>query len=91
MTGALAARERGLLLDQRTQHGERRDDRVAGRVLVEAEQVAGILASKPPALLLHPLEHVAIADRRALEGNALARERLLEAEIAHQRADDAAS
>ncbi len=50
----------------------------------------GVLAAEQPAALVHLLEHVAVADLRASERDARARERLLEAEVAHQRADDAA-
>ena len=39
-------RERRLLLDQRAQHRERGDDRIAGRVLVEADQMCP--NSRPP-------------------------------------------
>ena len=39
---------------------------------------------------LQLLQHVAVADRGAIERDAFARQRLLEAEVGHQRADDAA-
>ena len=52
VTAAAASRQRLALLDQRAQHGERGDDRVAGRVLVEAEQMAGVLAAELPSLLV---------------------------------------
>src|SRR5207247_1540883 len=57
--------ERGLLLAQGAQHREGSDDRISGRVLVEAADVAGILASETPTLLLHSLQHVSIPDARA--------------------------
>ena len=41
-------------------------------------------------LLLQLLEHVPVADFRARQRDALARQRVLEAEVAHQRADDTA-
>ncbi len=82
--------QRGLLLAQRAHHRERSDDGVASRVLVQADDVAGILAAKHPAFLLHQFEHVAVAHRCARQRYAAAGERLLEAEVAHQRADDAA-
>ena len=50
VTAAAAAASVVLLLDQRAQHRQRRDDRVAGRVLVEADDVAGVLAAELPAL-----------------------------------------
>ena len=82
--------ERRVLFAQRAQHGERGDDGVARGVLVEADDVAGILAAEDPFFLLHQLEHVTVADRRARERDAAAVERLFEAEVAHLRADEAA-
>ena len=41
-------------------------------------------------LCLQLLQHVAVADRGALERDALPRQRLLETEVGHQRADDTA-
>src|SRR6185503_7231412 len=77
-------------LAQRANHRQRRDDRVASRVLVEADDVSGVLAAEQPTLVLHHFQHVAVAHGAALQRNAAAVERLLEAEVAHQRADDAA-
>ena len=50
----------------------------------------GILAADLPAPFPELFQHVAVADRGAVERDAFARQRLLEAEIRHQRADDAA-
>ena len=51
--------------------------------------MAGVLATQQPALFVEPLQHVAVAHGCALEGDALAPERLLQAEVGHQRADHA--
>jgi hypothetical protein len=84
-------RERGATVDQRAQHGERRDDRIAGRVLVEADEMPRALAAERPPALDHRLEDVAVADLGARERHPRARERLLDAEVRHHRADDAAA
>ena len=49
----------------------------------------GVFAAELPSLLVHPLQHVAVADRGALERDTRAGQCLLEAEVAHLRADDA--
>ena len=49
------------------QHLQRRDEAVAGRRIVGEDDVAGLLAADIVALLAHPLDHVAVADRGALE------------------------
>src|SRR5438105_5985300 len=59
-------------------------------MLVETDDVAGIFSAQVPALGDELLEHVSVADPDALENDAGAHEGVLEAEIAHQRADDAA-
>jgi hypothetical protein len=45
VTSAVACASVVLLLDQRAQDRERRDDAVARRVLVEADDVTGVLAA----------------------------------------------
>jgi hypothetical protein len=70
--------------------GERGDDRIARRVLVEAEDMAGVSPRRSASAFPQHLEHVAIADGGTVERDAFARKRLLETEIRHQRADDAA-
>ena len=80
-------RERAILLDQRAQHGERGHDGIAGRVLVEADEMPRVLAAKDPSALEHLLQHVAVTHLRTRKRNAERAERLLEAEVAHLRAD----
>ncbi len=65
---------------------------IASPVLCLSRQmhVARVLAAEQPAALGHLLQHVAVANLRALERDALTSQRLLEAQVAHQRADDAA-
>ena len=67
----------------------RRDEAVAGRRIVGQDHVAGLLAADVVALLDHALEHVAVADRGALQRQAEAGEMALEAEIRHDGRDDA--
>src|ERR1043165_7042712 len=43
-----------------------------------------------PSVRMHAFQYIAIADRRALQGDAFPRQSLLETEIAHEGADDAA-
>ena len=52
--------------------------------------MAGVLSAEDPALLRHLFQHVPVADGRSFERNAVQGERLLESEVAHQRADHAA-
>src|SRR5207244_1492794 len=73
--------ERRVLLAQRAQHGKRGDNRVPGGVLVEADDVARVLAAEDPTLLLHLFQHVAVTDGRALQRNAAPGQRLLEAGV----------
>src|SRR5438105_2637446 len=80
--------ERAARFANRVQHLQRRDDAVAGGVLVEADEMAGVLAAELPALFAHQFQHVAVADARAAEADAEARHRLLEREVGHQRAGD---
>src|SRR5579862_58026 len=82
--------ERRLLLDQRAKHRERCDRRIAGRVLVEADDMTGVLASELPALLDELLQYIAIADLRAQQSNPGLRQRLLQAQVAHERANHTA-
>ena len=77
------------LLAQRLQHLQRDDDAVAGGVLVQAEEVAGILAAQLPAALAQHFQHVAVADLGARERNVEPAERVLERQVGHQRADHA--
>ena len=88
-TPASRSAERPARADDRLEHHQRADDAVAGRVAVEREQVARALAAELPAALQQLLEHVAVADRGANDVDAAAAQRLLDAEVGHQRADDA--
>ena len=67
---------------------KRADQRIAGRRVIQAQQVAGGLAAERAAGLLQHLQHVAIADLGATELDALLRQRMLQAEVAHDGADD---
>src|SRR6185436_11769725 len=71
------------LLDQRAQNRERGDDRIAGRVLVETEDVPRVLAADLPAPFSQLLQHVAVADCGTIERDAFPRQRELEAEVRH--------
>ena len=69
---------------------ERGQDPVAGRRQGSQQHVARRLAAERGAGLVHQARHVAVADGRPAEGDALLRERRLEAEVGHDRPDDAA-
>ena len=56
--------------------------------MVAKNDVAGLLAADVAALLAHRLEHVAVADRRALQADAFLRQPPLKAEVGHDRRDD---
>jgi hypothetical protein len=66
------------------QAGERA---VAGGRVVQRDHVAGLLAAQREALLLHLLQHVAVADRRLDEVDALALHGQLEAQVGHHGGD----
>ena len=51
--------------------------------------MSGVLATEMPSLLVHPLQHVAIADRGTFEHDAGLLQRLFEPEVAHQRSHHA--
>src|SRR6185437_16094572 len=63
------------------------DDAVAGRGLVEADDVAGGLAAEDAAPLTQEAEHVAVADLGTLELDAALAKGDLEAEVGHHGAD----
>ena len=71
--GQLREAASGRLHDR--EHLQRADQPVAGRRLVEAQQVARGLAAEHAAVLAQHLQHVAVADRRATERDALLRAR----------------
>ncbi len=66
---------------------QRADEPVAGRRLVEAQQVAGRLAPQLPAGLLQHRQHVAVTDVGPPELDAGLRQRPLQPEVRHLRAD----
>src|SRR5208337_2930171 len=70
------------------EHLEGRDETVARRRIVGEDDVARLFAPDVVALLAHPLDDVAVSDRRALERKAEASQMLLEAEIGHHRRHD---
>src|SRR5512134_1871658 len=73
------------------QHLQRRDEPVAGRRSIEANDVTGSLAAEDAALALQHREHVAIADLGAQKLDTQAAQRELEPEVAHDRADHRAA
>src|SRR6185312_4643111 len=83
--GELGEGPSGLLHDG--EHLQSAHDAITGRGLVEAYDVAGGLAAEDAACLAQEAEHVAIADRRALEIDATLAQRHLQTEVAHHRAD----
>ena len=64
------------------------EDAVAGRAVVEHDDVAGLLAAERVPARAHLLEHVAVADRGLAHLDALALHRLEQAEVAHDRGDE---
>src|SRR5271170_8004357 len=62
---------------------------VAGRRIVRQDDMSGLLAPDVIAELPHPLEDIAIANRRALQSKSDAGEMALQRKIGHDRGDDA--
>ena len=57
-------------------------------MLIQTKNVAGVLATHAPFALLQELHHVTVADLRACKSDTEFPERVLEAEVAHQRSDN---
>ena len=75
-------------------HGEelkRGDQAVAGGREIRQHDMARLLAADIVAVLAHMLDHVAVADRRALQTETEVLQIALEPEIGHHRGDDAAA
>src|SRR3569832_630970 len=71
------------------QHLERSDEAVAGGGIVRQDNMARRLAAEIVTTRQHPLEHVALANRRTKEFDALAFEETFETEIRHHGRNDA--
>ncbi len=69
------------------QHFQRGYNAVSSAVLVETDDVTGILTSQLPALLLQQLHHVAVTHFRAQKWDCHAKHRVFKSQIGHQRAD----
>ena len=69
------------------EHVERRGDAVAGRHVVEEDEVARLLAAEVVAAAAHLLDDVTIPDRGAHDPPLHRRERALEADVRHHRRD----
>ena len=76
--------------DHHRQHLQRSHQAVAGGGEVRQHDVARLLAADVVAVLAHVLHDVAVADRRARQRQARALEVALQAEVRHDRGDDAA-
>jgi hypothetical protein len=87
MTGG-ARRAAAPSRDQQRQHRERRDEPVAGRVVVEEHDVARLLAAEVVAAADHLLDHVAVADGRRDDADAALAHRDVEAQVAHHGRDE---
>src|SRR6266545_4630518 len=81
-------RERPLFRLHQMKDLERREDAVPGRVVLAKDDVSGRLAAELRVELLHLLPHVAVADLRAHETDAVARERRLEPAVRHDGPHD---
>jgi hypothetical protein len=82
-------RHRTAKLLHHRQHLQCGDKTVAGGGVVGQNNVAGGLAAEIVAAAQHLLQHIAVADRRAHEFDALAFEEALQPEIRHHGGDDA--
>ena len=76
---------------QEARHFQSGEQTVAGRGVIEKNDVAGLFAAEVPAAAQHFLEHVAVPDGNAREAQAFFLERALKAQVGHGRADHAAT
>ena len=78
--------------DRFVEHGvdeeETGQDAVSGRAPIAEDHVPRLLAAQDRVFGDHPLEHVLVADRRAVQPDALVAEALFEPEVAHDGRDD---
>src|SRR5580704_16481534 len=65
------------------------NESVAGRAMIQEDNMAGLLAAEIIPFLPHVFEHIAIADRGACEGQPVPFEITFEAEVRHDRRDNA--
>jgi hypothetical protein len=80
--------ERGLRLRHPRQQVEGGEDAVAGRRVVEHDDVPGLLAAQREPAAAHLLEHVAVADSGGDRADAALPHRQLQAQVAHHGDDE---
>ena len=80
--------QRLLLAEHDREHLQRGDHAVAGRRVIEEDEVPGLLAAEVVAAAAHLFDDVAIADGGAHELAAARGERALEAHVAHDGRDE---
>ena len=73
---------------ERPAEEERRGEAVAGHVVAQVDDVAGLLAAEEAVALTERLEHVAVADVRHDDLDPVLAHQLVEAEVRHHRHRD---